>query len=109
MTKEILKEFSSLEDSRQEGKKIHSLPEVLLLTIVAAIAGAEGWRDIVIFGNSKLGYLRKYLPYNNGIPSKATLQRVFSMINPEQFKLCFLNWVKQLNYENTTSPKISTG
>lgn len=96
MTEEILKEFSSLEDNRQEGKKLHPLPEILLLTIVAAIAGAEGWRDIEIFGNSKLEYLKKYLPYNNGIPSKATLQRVFSMLDPEHFKLSFLNWVKQI-------------
>lgn len=94
---EILKEFSNLEDPRIDRKKLHPLPEIILLTISAVICGAEGWRDIANFGESKLDHLKKYLKYENGIPSKATLQRVFSMLSPEHFKTSFINWVNSIS------------
>ena len=45
---------------------------------------------------TKVAFLKKYLPYKNGIPSHDTFARVFSLIDPKQFKSCFVSWVKSL-------------
>ena len=42
----------------------------------------------------KLIFLKKYLPFKNGIPCRLTFARVFCFLNPENFKECFINWVK---------------
>jgi DDE_Tnp_1-associated len=38
--------FSGLEDSREAGKVLHAVPEILLVTLCGVLAGAEGFEDI---------------------------------------------------------------
>lgn len=56
------------------------------------ISGLEGWDEIEDFGHEKLEWLRKYLPYENGIPSHDTINRVMSIINQRAFEQCFIDW-----------------
>jgi hypothetical protein len=86
--------FSQLKDPRIERKKLHPMPEILLLTLCAVICGAESWEDIEIFGKAKLDFLQHYLPYLNGAPSDDTLRRFFRAIDPSQFQRLFMQWVK---------------
>jgi len=88
--------FEQVADPRREDRVLHPLVEILFLIISGSICGAESWRDFVMFGEEKLDFLRKYYPYENGIPSKNTLYRVMSAIEPEHFKSCFINWVRSL-------------
>ena len=46
--------FKDLPDSRQPGKVIYPLEEVLLLALLATLAGAEAFTDITRFGEKKL-------------------------------------------------------
>lgn len=82
--------FGQLDDPRIERKKLHPMPEILLLTLCAVICGAESWDDIETFGQAKIELLRRYLAYENGIPSDDTLRRFFSAIDPEQFQKWFM-------------------
>jgi len=91
---DIAKHFSGLEDPRIDRQKLHSLPDILFIAFCGAICGAESWRDFVDFGESKIDFLRKYTPLENGIPSKNTFNRVISSLDPEQFKDCFAKWVE---------------
>lgn len=86
--------FDKLEDPRIDRKKLYPLPEILFVVICASICGAQSWRDFVTFGEEKLDYLRRFLPFDNGIPSKNTYARVFSILNPDEFKKCFISWVQ---------------
>lgn len=88
--------FSDLEDPRVERCKLHPLGEILLLTVCGVIAGCEGWDDLEDFGESKLEFLRQYLPYEHGIPSGDTLRRFFRAIDPKEFQSRFIEWVKSL-------------
>lgn len=90
---DIAKYFSGLDDPRIDRKKLHSLPDILFIAFCGAICGAESWRDFSDFGESKIDFLRKYTPLENGIPSKNTFNRVISSLCPEQFKTCFSTWV----------------
>ncbi|MDD5277795.1 MAG: transposase family protein [Methylovulum sp.] len=73
--------FDQLDDPRIERKKLHPLPEILLLTLCAIICGAESWGDIEMFGRSKLAFLRQYPPYEHGVPSDDTLRRFFRALD----------------------------
>jgi predicted transposase YbfD/YdcC len=90
---DIAKYFSGLDDPRIDRQKLHALPDILLIAVCGAICGAESWRDFTDFGESKIDFLRKYTPLENGIPSKNTFNRVISSLDPEQFKACFSKWV----------------
>jgi len=90
----FLEYFSNLEDPRINRKKQYPLDEILLVVLCAVVCGAEGWADFKLFGDEKLDFLRIYLPFKNGIPSRNTYSRVFSLLNPESFKECFISWVK---------------
>ena len=91
--------FTELEDPRLERHKLYPLDEILLTTLCAKICDAESWEDIQDFGEAKIEFLRKYLPYKNGIPSHDTFARVFSLIDPKQFKTCFIEWMKGLELQ----------
>ena len=81
----FLYHFDKLEDSRINRKKLYPLPEILLVVLCGSICGAQSWRDFVTFGGEKLDYLRRFLPFKNGIPSKNTFSRVFSSLAPKAF------------------------
>ncbi len=88
--------FKDLEDPRMERKKLYSIEEILLTTLCAVIAGAEGWQDVEDFGKAKESFLKKYLPFDNGIPSDDTFRRFFRAIDPTKFQNKFLGWVESL-------------
>ena len=88
--------FSSIEDPRIDRCKLHPVCEILLLTLAAVISGAEGWIDIERYGHLKLDFLRRFFPYENGIPSDDTLRRFFRRIDPKVFQERFVEWVKSL-------------
>lgn len=91
---DFLCHFDMLEDPRIDRKKLYPLTEILFVVICASICGAQSWRDFVTFGEEKLDYLRRFLPFDNGIPSKNTYARVFSILNPDEFKKCFISWIQ---------------
>ncbi|MBP9692176.1 MAG: transposase family protein [Alphaproteobacteria bacterium] len=84
----FLDHFKDLEDPRSERNRDYTMSEILLVTLCAAICGAEGWQDIEDFGKAKIDYLRQFLPYKNGIPSDDTYRRLFRAIDPEDECLC---------------------
>ena len=88
--------FSELSDPRISRTKLYPLIEILCVVLCGSVCGAESWRDFVLFGKEKIDLLREYYPFSNGIASKDTFARVFAVLNPEEFKSCFVAWVKSL-------------
>lgn len=88
--------FGQLHDPRMDRKKLYPLVEILFVVLCGSICGAESWRDFVLFGTSKLDFLQHYYAFKNGIPSKNTFARVFGALDPEAFRLQFVEWVKSL-------------
>jgi predicted transposase YbfD/YdcC len=88
--------FADLEDPRVDRTKLYPLMEIIFIVLTGTICGADSWRDFADFGSRKLDYLKRFFSFTNGIPSKNTFARVLSAIDPEQFKQCFLKWVKMI-------------
>jgi len=88
----LIKTYRSVDDPRIDRSKIYPLIEILFLTTCAVLSGFEEWDEVVDFGEEKIVWLRKYLPYENGIPSHDTVNRVISLIDHRVFEECFVNW-----------------
>jgi hypothetical protein len=65
----FLEYFSDLPGPRQPGKIVYPLDEVLLLCLLAVLAGAEAFTDIARFGTKKLDLLRRFRPFSDGTPA----------------------------------------
>lgn len=95
-SRSLLDHFSALEDPRQTWRVLYPLPEILLLVLCATLSGMEDFTEIVLWGRQRLGFLRRFLPYERGIPSHDTLGDVAGALDPELFKACFGAWVEGL-------------
>ena len=85
--------FAELPDIRQSSKVLYPLNEVLLLSLLAVLAGAETFVDIARFGAKKLAFLSRFLPFSSGTPSHDHLGDIFATMDAEQFGRCFVAWV----------------
>jgi predicted transposase YbfD/YdcC len=92
----FLNHFNDMPDPRQRGKVMYPLAEVLLLALVAVLAGAESFVDIARFGRMKLGLLRRFRPFLDGTPSHDHLGDIFAALDAEQFQRCFVAWTASL-------------
>jgi predicted transposase YbfD/YdcC len=86
----------SLPDHRMDRKKLHLAENIVFITLVAVICGAETWEEIAEFGHSKKNSLKRFLNLENGIPSPDTFNRFFAILNPTMFESLFLSWIKGL-------------
>lgn len=84
----------------------HKLSDILALTILGCLCGADNWVEISDFGKSKEAWLREFLELEHGVPSHDTLGRVFSILDPDEFERCFIDWVKSLSDKMTDKREI---
>ncbi len=92
----FLSYFKDLQDPRQQGKVAYPLDEILLLCLLAVLAGAETFVDIALFGSKKLGLLRRFRPFAQGTPAHDHLGDILAVLDAEQFQHCFVAWVAAL-------------
>lgn len=88
--------FGKLRDPRIKRKRKHRLIDIIVLTVIAVLSGAESWNSIEEFGKSRIDFLRKILDLSNGIPSHDTINRVFSLIKSDKFEQIFIEWANSL-------------
>jgi predicted transposase YbfD/YdcC len=89
----FLSHFKDLQDPRQPGKISYPLDEILLLCLLAVLAGAECFTEIALFGVKKLDLLRRFRPFKDGTPAHDHLGDILATLNAEQFQRCFVAWV----------------
>jgi len=92
----FLSYFKEMPDHRQPGKVRYPLDEVLLLCLLAVLAGAEAFTDIARFGEKKRDLLRRFRPFANGTPSHDHLGDIFATLDAQAFQRCFVAWVSAL-------------
>jgi predicted transposase YbfD/YdcC len=85
--------FSGLSDPRGRQNQEHKFIDILVITICAAICGADDWVSVEQFGCAKQKWLAGFLELPNGIPSHDTFWRVFRHLDAEQFQESFMQWV----------------
>jgi predicted transposase YbfD/YdcC len=88
--------FADVPDPRVRARSDHKLLDILAISILAVICGADGWDELATFGRCKETWLRTFLELPAGIPSADTFRRVLSALDPTAFRLAFVNWMQAL-------------
>ena len=89
----VLSYFKGLNDPRQQGKVSYPLEEILLLCLLAVLAGAETITDVALFGVKKIALLRRFRPFRDGTPTHDHLGDILAALDAEQFQRCFATWM----------------
>lgn len=90
---DFLEYFRDLPDPRQAGKVVYPLDEIVLLCLLAVLAGSETFTDIARFGTKKLDLLRHFRPFRDGTPAHDHLGDIFATLDADKFQECFVAWV----------------
>ncbi|MGA2706129.1 MAG: ISAs1 family transposase [Isosphaeraceae bacterium] len=93
---EVILHFEKLEDPRSTVNRRHPLTSVIVIALMAVLAGANGPTGIAKWAASKEEFLLKQLNLPNGIPRKDVFRRVLMAVRPGIFQACFVNWLKSL-------------
>jgi predicted transposase YbfD/YdcC len=93
---EIARHFEELEDPRSTVNLQHPLVSVVVIALMAVLAGAEGPTGIAKWAALKAEFLLDALDLPNGIPRKDVFRRVLVLLKPNAFQACFANWLQSL-------------
>lgn len=88
--------FSKVGDPRVVGRSSHLLTDILILSVLAVICGADTYDAIELFGKAHHDELKKMLRLPNGIPSHDTVNRIFQSIDARHFERLFVEWASGL-------------
>ena len=90
----LLEHFATIDDPRDVCRIIHPLAEILLLVVCGTIADCDDYDHIAAWGETHLDFLRRHLPYANGLPGGRWLTILMNRINPALFSAVFTAWVR---------------
>src|SRR5512143_762185 len=93
---EVLAHFQELEDPRSTINQRHPLASVLVLALLAVLAGAGGPTAIARWAALKEELLLRVLDLPNGVPRKDVFRRVLMALEPAAFQACFAGWLRSL-------------
>ena len=93
---EVVVHFAALEDPRSTVNLHHPLVSVVVIALMAVLAGASGPTGIAKWAALKEEFLLNTLDLPNGIPRKDVFRRVLMTLRPGAFQACFANWLNSL-------------
>jgi len=92
----ILEEFKDLHDPRSHVNRRHLLGDLIVISIMAVIAGADGPSAIGAWAKSNAEWLKQHLELPAGIPSHDTFERLLKALEPKAFQSCFVAWIARV-------------
>src|SRR4051795_5093048 len=98
---EIVVHFQELEDPRSTVNRRHPLASVVVIALLAVLAGAGGPTAIARRAALKEELLSRVLDLPNGAPRKDVSRRVLMVLKPAASQACFANWLQSLPVEAT--------
>jgi hypothetical protein len=91
--------FDEMEDPRINRRRVHNLIDMIVIAICAVICNADGWADMRTWAETHRQWLKQFLQLPGGLPSRDTLRRTLSRLDPQAFQQAFLKWLKGLRKE----------
>lgn len=93
---EVVSHFEELKDPRSTINRLHPLPGVLTISLMAVLAGAGGPTGIYKWSVMKKELLLQTLDLPNGLPSKDVIRRVLCALKADAFQSSFVRWLSSL-------------
>lgn len=103
---EVVGYFDELEDPRSTINQKHPFVSVVVIALMAVLAGASGPTTIAQWAKYKEAFLLRVLDLPNGVPRKDVFRRVLSLLNPTAFQTCFAAWLKALREQAAEATEI---
>jgi predicted transposase YbfD/YdcC len=92
----VYKHFENVTDPRVNRGGNYPLLEMVFVALCGAICDCNAWTDVAVFGQCKLAWFRKFLPFENGIPSHDTFTEVFARLETVEFYAALESWARDL-------------
>lgn len=93
--KSLLDHLGEIEDPRDPWRVMHPLREILFLVVCGTICDCEDYELIADWGEERIDFLRRYLPYEHGVPCGRWLTILMNRIEPALFAAAFTAWVRE--------------
>lgn len=88
--------FEQIEDWRGKRGKRHPLVDVVLISLIAMICGADDADEIADWAETHQSWLRDWFALEHGTPSQDTVLRIFAALNPIALRDAFAAFVELL-------------
>ncbi len=89
--------FSNLRDPRVARTRRHNFVDLLLITIISVLCGADSFVEIERFAKANLAWFQTFLALPAGIPSHDTLARLLARLEPKPLSDALSAWIQQVN------------
>ena len=99
--------FLALKDPRSNVNQKHPFISVIMIAVLAVLAGADGPTAISRWALLKSEWLHKTLDLPHGIPGKDVFWRVLAAMNPTAFQSCFYEWLGALKAAQETELEVT--
>src|SRR3982074_2994112 len=93
---EVVLHFAELEDPRSTINRRHPLCSVVVIAVMAVLAGASAPPAVAGWAATKEEFLIEALDLPNGVPRKDVFRRVLMALKPAAFQACFANGLESL-------------
>jgi predicted transposase YbfD/YdcC len=88
----ICEHFENVTDPRLNRGTNYPLVEMIFVALCGAICDCNSWIDVASFGRCKLAWLRRFLPFEKGIPSHDTFTELFARLDTLKFYAALESW-----------------
>jgi predicted transposase YbfD/YdcC len=92
----IFTAFKNLEDPRRKRNQLYSLFDLVTISILGILCGADDWVAINLWASCNLSWLQEHGICIRGVPSHDTLGRFFRHVSPSAFEKCFVQWTQSI-------------
>lgn len=92
----FLDHIKVVEDGRIPGMTSYPLDEVLLTILIGLLCRMEDFDEFAMFGEEQIDWLRRFLPFSNGVAPAQTLRRALRALDPKALQEAFSSWVASL-------------
>lgn len=89
--------FSAIPDSRQPGKVLHRLDEILVGSLCSMLCGFCHFTSMAEFFRLQSAWLKGFLPLENGAPSHDVIRNAFMAVKPEALVEILASWAGGLD------------
>lgn len=97
----IVRHFEEMDDPRSEVNRHHLLGDIIVISILGVLAGADGPLAIAQWAGTQEPWLKGHLRLPHGVPSRDTISRVLKALKPSAFQQCFAAWLTSLQEEQS--------
>src|SRR5882757_5462280 len=92
----ICEHFENVTDPRANRGRNYPLIELVFVALCGAICDCNSWVDVSRFGKCKLAWFRKFLPFEQGIPSHDTFSELFARLETIEFYAALESWASDI-------------